>query len=346
MKPIAVIASGMVTGVGLTAASTCAAIHCAIDNFQETRFVDSSGEWIVASEVPLDPPVRGRSKLIKMAASTIAECLAAIKSSKPVSVPLLLCVSEQDRPGRFDRLDESLIHDIATELQVPFSSRSQVFANGAVGGVQAIERAFELIHQESYPFVIVAGTDTLLVAGTLTALDKSHRLLTPSNSNGLIPGEGAAAILLGPAADPRPGQFILRGFGYGREPAPITSEEPLRADGMSEAIRDAFRNSGLTYDDVDYRITDISGEQYAFKEAALAASRTMKTVKEEFDIWHPADCVGDTGAANVPTMVAVAKSAAENECSGGDGVLFHCSNDDEQRAVIVGGYLDPEDDHE
>jgi len=343
MKPIAVIATGMVTGVGLTAPSTCAAIHCAIDNFAETRFIDSGGEWIVASEVPLDPPVRGRAKLVKMAAPAIMECLSAIKTSVPVSVPLLLCLSEEDRPGRFADLDGSMLTDIATELNVPFSSKSQVFCNGAVGGVQAIERAFELLNNGGYEYVIVAGVDTLLVAGTLSALDKNHRLLTPSNSNGLIPGEAGAAVLLTPAPDPKPGQFVLKGVGYGREEATLDSEEPLRADGMAAAIRDAFRNSGCTYDDVDYRITDISGEQYAFKEAALAASRTMKKVKEEYDIWHPADCIGDTGAAIVPVMVSVGKSAAEKELSSGDGVLFHCANNDDQRAVIIGGNLDPED---
>ena len=71
----------------------------------------------------------------------------------------------------------------------------------------------------------------------------------------------------------------------------------------------------------------------------------MKRVKEEYDLLHPADCIGDTGAAIVPSLVAVAKSAAEKECSTGDGVLFHCANDDEQRAVLIGRYLDPEDNH-
>ncbi len=78
MKPIAVIATGMITGVGLDAPSSCAAIRCAIDNFQETRFIDRHGEWIVGSEVPLDPPVRGRAKLVRMAASAIGECLEAV----------------------------------------------------------------------------------------------------------------------------------------------------------------------------------------------------------------------------------------------------------------------------
>ena len=133
-----------------------------------------------------------------------------------------------------------------------------------------------------------------------------------------------------------PGDFIIRGFGFGTEPATIASAEPFRAEGLSAAIRDAFFRSGCSYDDVDYRVTDISGEQYAFKEAALAAAQTMNQLKEEYDIWQPADCIGDIGAAIVPTMIAVAKSAAEKEFAPGDGVLIHCANDDHHRGVIIG----------
>lgn len=343
MKPVAVAAGGMITGVGLTAPASCAAIHCAIDNFQETRFVDRSGEWVVASEVPLDPPVRGRAKLLHFAASAVRECLIEIDTSEPVSVPLLVCLSEESRPGRFAGLDGSFLQDLATELQVSFSSHSEVFSNGAVGGVQALEQAFRLINDADYPYVIVVGVDTLLTAHTLSALDQDHRLLTPSNSNGLMPGEGGAAVLLTDAGEPQPGQFILRGVGYGQEKVTIRSEDPFRADGMSAAIRDAFENSGLSYEDVDYRMTDMSGEQYPFKEAALAMGRTMKIIKEEFDIWHPADCIGDVGAATVPTMINVSHSAAVQGVSAGDGVLFHCANDDAQRGVFIGRYLNRED---
>ncbi len=346
MKPLAVIATGMVTGVGLDAPSSCAAIRCAIDNFQETRFIDRGGEWIVASEVPLDPPTRGRSKLVRMAASAAGECLPALPDVPTDQVPLILCVAETERPGRLSALDDSLIAAVSQSLGVTFAATSRVISNGIVGGVQAIETAFGLINESGAPYVLVAGTDTLLVARTLTALDQAYRLLTPDNSNGLIPGEGAVAVLLGPAAArPVQAEFVLRGVGFGREPATITSDEPFKADGMAQTLRAALQNAGCTYDDVNYRITDISGEQYAFKEAALAAARTMKQVKQEYDIWHPAECIGDIGAALVPCMLAVAKAAAEKDYAMGDGVLIHCANDDEQRAAIIGSFVNPESDH-
>ena len=51
------------------------------------------------------------------------------------------------------------------------------------------------------------------------------------------------------------------------------TEQPLRADGLKEAIEAAFQDSGLTFDDVHYRLVDVGGEQYGFKEAALALAR-------------------------------------------------------------------------
>ena len=50
VAPIAVMASGLVCGLGLTAAESCAAIRCGLNNFQETRFIGSGGDWIVGSE--------------------------------------------------------------------------------------------------------------------------------------------------------------------------------------------------------------------------------------------------------------------------------------------------------
>ena len=52
--PVAILGCGMMTGVGLSAEASCAAIRCALDNFQETRFIARGGEWIIGSAVPLE----------------------------------------------------------------------------------------------------------------------------------------------------------------------------------------------------------------------------------------------------------------------------------------------------
>jgi 3-oxoacyl-[acyl-carrier-protein] synthase-1 len=89
---------------------------------------------------------------------------------------------------------------------------------------------------------------------------------------------------------------------------------------------------------LDFRITDASGEQYGFKEAALAATRLLRTPRQEFDFWHAADCVGETGAAAGPIALNYAWHASKEEYSRGESVLCHFSNDDGKRAAVVMAY--------
>ena len=69
MIPVAILRAGMVTGVGLNAAASCAAIRCAIDNFSENRFMDNGGE-LIDSQVPLGQRSQGLSKRAHMRAIT------------------------------------------------------------------------------------------------------------------------------------------------------------------------------------------------------------------------------------------------------------------------------------
>jgi 3-oxoacyl-[acyl-carrier-protein] synthase I len=337
VKPIAILASGMVTGVGRTAPSSCAAIRCAIDNFSETRFMDQGGEWIVGSQVPLEQAWRGLSKLVNMAVPAIEECLAQTGEVKPAEIPLLLCVAEKERPGRLEGLDGQLFSEIQTALGVRFHAKSGMIARGRVGGALATAQARKLIYEEQMPLCIVAGVDSFLIAGTLAAYEEKNRLLTSQNSNGFIPGEAAAAGLLGPPSALRPpaSALLCLGIGTGQESATIESEEPLRANGLVQAIKAAFADAGCGYEALDYRITDCNGEQYLFKEAALAMTRTLRVRKELFDIWHPADCIGEVGAATLPAAFGVALAAARKNYAPGLGALCHFSADDGTRLAVV-----------
>ena len=99
--------------------------------------------------------------------------------------------------------------------------------------------------------------------------------------------------------------------------------------------RAALEDGGIGYESLDYRLTDISGGQYAFKEAALALLRTMQVRKEAFTLWHPADCIGEVGAAIVPCVLAVAAAAHTRRYAPGPGVLCHFANDDGRRAALT-----------
>jgi 3-oxoacyl-[acyl-carrier-protein] synthase-1 len=333
--PLAITSYGLVTGVGLDAPSSCAAIRCAIDNFQETRFIDSGGEWIMGCEVPLEEPWRGKTKLIKMLSRALTECVDQDEAVQPEQTPLLLCLAEPERVGRVIDDDHQFFHDLCDALRCEFHPKSRIISQGHVGFGTALLRARELIQEEKVPQMLVAGVDGFLVGPTLAAFEEQERLLTSKNSNGFIPGEAASAVLVrGARKNDKPG-LVCAGIGFGVEKATIASEEPLRADGLVHAFKAALNEAGCDMGDLDFRITDISGEQYHFKEASLALSRTLRKPKEEFDIWHPADCVGEVGAAMGGVMTAVIDAACRKGYSKGNHILFHLGNDDGKRIAIV-----------
>ncbi len=336
---VTVYGTGLVCGVGLNAPAACAAIRCGINNFRETRFMDKGGEWIIGCEVPLEQPWRGRAKLVKMLAPAIRECLSDPDAkTDPAATPLLLCVAEADRPGRLAGLDDELFHEVQAELGMTFHGKSAVIPQGRVAGAVALYQARKLIHEQGIKRVLIAGVDSLLIGPTLMAYEERDRLLTSQNSNGFIPGEAAAAVLVGaPVADDQP-RLHCRGMGFGVEKATVESGLPLRAEGLTAAIKAALNEAGCTLGDTDFRITDLSGEQYYFKEAALALSRTMREPKEFYDLWHPADCVGECGSVIGLVMVITVLSAHRKIYALGNYSLSHAGSDIGKRSALILGF--------
>jgi 3-oxoacyl-[acyl-carrier-protein] synthase-1 len=331
--PIAILNTGLVTSIGLTAAATCAAIRAKVTNPTESRFMDSDGEWILAHQIPLDEAWRGRPKLAKMAAASILECLAVVPRAEWPTIPLLLCVAEHARPGRVDGLDEDLFSEIQAAVGTEFSSDSRVFPHGRVAAGAALGHARSLLEGGQAQHVLVAATDSLLTWPTLSAFDHEGRLLTPENSNGFMPGEAGGALLVGTAASES--RLICIGVGFSAEQATIESEEPLRGDGLTQAVRNALADAQCELHDLDFRITDLAGEQYYFKEAALALGRVLRQRKERFEMWHPAEFTGETGAVSGIVCLAVALAACRKGYAPGRGCLVHAGVDAGDRVAIV-----------
>jgi 3-oxoacyl-[acyl-carrier-protein] synthase I len=332
--PIAIKRTGLITAVGLTAPQSCAAFRAKVTNPTETRFIDSGGDWMMAHQVVLEQPWCGLTKLGKMAAMAIDEALVDVPKTDLSKVPLLLCVAELDRPGRIAGLEDQLFPMIHKELGVVFAPESALVAQGRVSVAFAMQQARKLLAQGKSARVLVAATDSLLSWPTLRGYEQHDRLLTQRNSNGFIPGEAAGALLLG-APDGRNDELVCTGIGFGRDSALIAGEAPLRADGLCQAMKAAVFDAGCQIQDMDFRVTDISGEQYYFKEAALALSRTLRQRKVGFDLWHPAECAGEVGATAGVLAVAGAVVACEKHYALGPNILAHMSADAGHRAALL-----------
>ncbi|MCP4748882.1 MAG: hypothetical protein GY874_22535 [Desulfobacteraceae bacterium] len=337
MIELGVQSCGMLTSAGLSAPASCAAIRCGLTNVAETHFLNRQGQFFTGCEVPLDGNYRGLPKLARMAAMAIKECMEFFDNPEEglEKIPVFLCLAEADRPGRLQDQDEYLLNDIGEFLGVTLNNQSRIIAKGRAGGVQAIEAAQNCLSNGSYRHCLVAGTDILVRQPTLSLYEQTNRILTEENSDGFIPGEAGAAVLLCPLSRSRNAAISIKGIGFGNETATILSGLPLRAEAMVQAVKNALSMAGMDMADMDYRICDANGEQYGFKEATLTRSRILRKLKDEFDIWHPAECIGETGAAIVPIILGVASAAVQKNYSPGPGILCHVGNDDGLRAAMV-----------
>ena len=282
-------------------------------------------------------PVReGAAKLQEMLVSAILEALAAGAARLEETV-LFLCLPEVERPGRLPGLDPGFASSVRSRVEKAgrLASRERVFEAGTMGGIRALLEADQFLARREATACVVAGVDTFLTAETLAAYHAQRRLITLRSSDGFLPGEAAAAIVVSHRSPAGGSGLRCLGIGLGQERATMDSDQPLRADGLVKAYQAAFQDAGTGYEQIDYRLTDINGEQYAFKDAALALSRTLRKRRETMDLWHPSDCVGRIDAAAVPLVLGVALAAARKLYAPGPGVLCHFSDDTGARAAAV-----------
>jgi 3-oxoacyl-[acyl-carrier-protein] synthase-1 len=219
-----------------------------------------------------------------------------------------------------------LLRRIAEIVEIEPHARSRVVEHGRPSGHLALDHARRLIASGEAPYVMIAGVDSYLTATAISHYLNERRLLTADNPNGFLPGEAAAAVL---CARPGNGRLRLFGVGLSREDASIynSSDLPLRGDGMTAAYRAAFDETGIQMNKLGYRIADLIGEQYWFKQSALASLRLLRGRHEFQDIWSPSESLGNVGAAVVPLMLGMAFTAAAKGYAPGNPVLIEASND-------------------
>jgi len=340
MSALAIRASGMVTPVGLNAPASLAAMRACIRNVNETNLWDKySGTNLAAGKVPLPQWYVGLGKLADLVAPAILECFEAAKPVPAQNIPVLLGIAPPDRPFRFPGLDSQILLGIEHRLGFRLHAASKVIPRDHVSVVVALRDAEDLINTGKVPRVIIAAVDSLLHHDLKNYYLEKRRLLTPMNSNGFSLGEAGSAVLVMPASERPQGELQILSMSMSREKATIESEEPLRGEGLTQAIRSALHECGLTTQAVHYRITDLNGEHYKFKEWALQTGRFVrKPTAKLFDIWHPIEFIGDVGAAIGPIVLAIALHAGQKGYGNGPTVLCTLGNDDGERAALVVNY--------
>jgi 3-oxoacyl-[acyl-carrier-protein] synthase-1 len=218
-------------------------------------------------------------------------------------------------------------------------ARTHIYAHGHAAGARACQDALAHVTGGATERAIVCGVDSLVEAETLEFFLAKRRLKTEEWVDGLVPGEASAALLLerAPHAEKRGAQPLasIEATAAAMEPVTIWSDEPSAAVGLSEAIRatlDQLPDGGRS---IRVVVCDLNGETYRAREFGNAAARTLSAIQAPLAIWHPADCIGDTGAAAFVVSACIGARALAKGYAKGDTVLTLGSSDDGLRGAAA-----------
>jgi 3-oxoacyl-[acyl-carrier-protein] synthase I len=335
---MAVVATGLVCPVGLTTVSACAAIRAKVARFNDLPYFDDQGEPIVGAVVPgLKADLNRRERLVELLVWALRDCLESGGIERTDRMPLLVGLAEPSDSGASTILPVDIVRDVEARLQLRFDAqRSIALPKGHTSAFEALRLARTMLQDSTVSACLVCGVDSCINAGTLWWLDRHRRLKTAGNSDGVIPGEAAAAVLLVRDTDGsgRAAAHVV-GLGFSHEDAGVLSEEPLLGLGLAAATRSALTEASLGLHEIDFRLSDVTGEDYGFREQALVLARVLRSRREDFTFWHTADSLGDIGAAAGACQLVVAREAFRKGYAPGNRVICFTSAVSGGRAVAI-----------
>ncbi|WP_127960397.1 hypothetical protein [Serratia microhaemolytica] len=290
---------GLCCPIGYSALAAAAAFRAGMDHFSETRFIDRAGKPVIGSQL-YGVDLWGPARLSWMLTHALQECLTQSKLPR-AAITLILLLPEANRPG----LPFGWQQQVAAPLLTEFADNSVSLAVGKAGIGPALQKAQHLLHADPRRTVLLAATDSYFTPQAINHYLSSDRLLTPNNPDGFIPGEGAAAILLQQRPASEPGLQLL-GIGLAEEEAHILqTEKKQKARGLTQAIRAAIAQAGHPLSNTDFHISDVNGEAFYSREAALAITRCLDKRIPDYHHWLLSTKLGETGAASGPLILAL-----------------------------------------
>ncbi|TJZ68381.1 hypothetical protein [Chitiniphilus eburneus] len=339
-KPLRIVGRGICCAVGHTAPAATAAINARMNHFRETDFLAEGQEPIVGAALH-EVDIWGAARWRDMLQRVLGECLAPRQPLPPEAAPLIVVLApEAGRPGAGAHWLPEALDDAQVALGLRCHADSTVLPLGKAGLAAALRRVSQHLQQarSDSAFGIVVAVDSFLSAPVINHYLAAERIKTADNSDGFIPGEGAAAIVLTRHTDPHARGVWIEGVGEAVEQAHWGSDRPNRAQALVQAMRQAAAQAGCKVADQAFQISGMTGESAYFKEATLAIGRALEHRVEQFPHELLARSVGEIGAANGVLTLAWLADAMTRRAGPGERGLLHLANDDGLRSALIVRY--------
>jgi 3-oxoacyl-[acyl-carrier-protein] synthase-1 len=339
---LAVTGLAVMSPLGHDAEQTCAAIRAGINGVGEHPYFNvetPDPEWdeaerLLAGLVPgIDPWLGGRERLVELALPTLRSLCerARLLRAELGRTALLLSLPQPDEAVRAWQLDASLAEELCLRAGLRPFAPSRVDQSGHASMLRMLGEAAALLDAGEADRCIVLGVDSYHDEQRLAVLDRTYRLRSARCKDGFLPGEAAIALLVESAASPARSSLIDLGRPtFGVEPRTLRGDLSSTGTGLCQVIAGALGERGARW-----VLCDLNGESYRSFEWGLARTRLPERFAATFRLVHPADCVGDVGAASGGLLVACAAQAFARAYAPAESALVWASSDEGLRAAML-----------
>lgn len=344
---LAIRAAGLCCAVGYHLRAASCALRAQMDHFQESEFRSSNFDPIIVARLPDD--IYGHERLQRWVSHAVRDCAQGMREPlsllDPARTAVVVLAPDPTRTHTGDGFHAALVANALHQLRAAEGAGTapgpdadarivKVIASGRAGLGNGLQQAMRLLGDQAVEQVLLIGVDSYLNAADMNAMLRAERLLVKGNSNGFLPGEAAAALLLTLATPDARGVFI-EGIGHADEAGRPEGSVPSRAVGLTEALRAAFGQARVTPADLDFRLSDQNGEQFFARESANAVTRIMFGAQQLVHLTL-ADKIGEVGAATGVAMLAwLSHEMPHIDHSPGNLGVLHLANDGGDRCAVV-----------
>jgi 3-oxoacyl-[acyl-carrier-protein] synthase I len=334
-SPLVISGYGMVSSIGITAEQTCSSLNAGIarktimselyfcraadPEFEDgTALLAAPISWLVARRTAFGP-AEWLSMIGEKAFSDLMDNSAYTDEQFSttglfISLPPLLnqCAGMKDEfIYRFHNLIEN---DSFPCEEYSFEGHSGVFS--------LIEKAWQEIDKGTILRAIVGGIESCLFPEWLDKLDNDYRIKSRRNIDGYIPGEIGAFIIIekdSSRRDKNKTAFLIDG---------LTSENS--AGGLRKVVSD------LLVENVEPPIVvaDLNGESKRMKDWGMVKTALGERLGSPAILEHPADTLGDMGAASGAALTIIAMYYLQNKYPDKQSALILTSSDHKERRAI------------
>jgi 3-oxoacyl-[acyl-carrier-protein] synthase-1 len=338
---LAVTGVGILGPVGLTASVAMHSVRTGISRLSVQPFPDRAKSWIVGSRIPAWVPYLRARRLEAFASRAFAQAwqqatLGQVRGR--VSQPaIVLGAPEAIRPGYKFPTSEAVSRRWANGLGIGSVGPCEIVAAGACSAQRALQRAAQLIQSGAARVCAIGVADTQLHIRVTRWHEDNYRLKCSYLTDGLMPGEAACFLIVEneSAATSRGARVLAQivSTEVQTECATILSDNPNTAMGLTTAVRTALGEAGTIAPEVGFVWSDLNGESYRAREWAFVEVRLGFQTHTE--LFHPADCHGDVGAATDALLLGLAVQAQATGWARGKPALVFSGSEGGIRAATI-----------